>query len=561
MIKEFKSWYLFFIFAIFISILETVAYKLGGVYSVFASRVWLIYTTFYFVSSIFIFGRLIIEDVKIRYILGIIAILSVAIVTFWNISTYAYLHHEATQQVGAAFTNLKKADLNYTGLSFIGYPSRQYLIAAIPSFILGQNASALRLGFAFQFFLGVLLLYTGLRIFLKKSFYSSYIVPLVIISITTFPYVVNILRNYEQAIYPISFAMQAVGWYLLCLNELTIFRTVNLCYIGGLLVTSYSPGIGVWMLLILFIVINIFNNYPKKNFDKLIIWLGCILVVFVFGINSILVQGKSTHIKFILDCDRWLGNIIETLKIIFFSHPKTYFSLLLILPIITYMLSSLCWFNGLNHFIIAAWSFVIILLSNCIFGYFTPYPFIGLHRANVIIPILLTGLAILTHQWMQRQKIPVKNYIFWIIMFIFMSHSFFNLHITMLERKRPRAMDYLMKDIVLEKRMQGIKPFEEINIGIFPRRPNFDNALDYLEYFLPNCNYFKGLNNLFRNFDSDLRGIIYVNESYEFKEEILAFFRDRNIKTKQFNVELSERDLLRMTKLIYNPQEMVRMDK
>jgi len=561
MIKEFRPWYLFFIFAIFISILETAAYKLGGVYSVFASRVWLIYTTFYFASSIFIFSKLIIEDVKTRYILGIIALLCVAIITFWDIHTYKYLHHEATQQIGAAFINLKKADLNYTGLSFIDYPSRQYLIAAIPSFVLGQNAFALRLGFAFQFYLGVLIFYTGLRVFLRKSFYSSYIVPVVIISITTFPYVVNFLRNYEQAIYPISFTMQAIGWYLLCSNELTVFRAINLCYIGGLLVTSYSPGIGVWMLLILFILINIFHNYTNRNFDKLIIWLGCMLVILVFGINSISVQTKSINIKFILDCDKWLGNIIETLKIIFFAHPKTYFSLLLILPIIAYMLSSLCWFNGLSHFIVASWSVAFILLSNCILGYFTPHPLLGLHRANIVIPVLLTGLAILTHQWMQRQKIPVKNCIFWIILLIFVSHSFFNLHMAMLKKKRHRAMDYLMKDIVLEKKMLGIGMLEEINIGIFPRKPNFNNALDFLEYFLPDCNYFPVVNRLFRDFDPDLRGIIYINESCEFKEAIMTFFKDRNIKTKYFNIELSEKDSLKMTKLIYYPRKIASMNK
>ncbi len=561
MIKELKTWYLFFIFAVLISILETSAYRLGGVFSVIASRAWLVYAIFYFASSIFIFSKLIIEDVKVRYILGIIALVSVAVITFWDIHAYKYLHHEATQQIGAAFANLKKPDLGYTKLSFIGYSSRQYLIAAVPSFLFGQNAFALRFGFAFQFYLGISLLYTGLRTYFKKSFYSSYIVPIVIISITTFPYVVSFLRNYEQAMYPISFAMQAVGWYLLCSDELTIFRAFNLCYIGGLLATIYSPGIGVWILLILFILINIFHNYPKRDFDKLIIWLGCMLVIFVVGINSIIVQGKSTNVKFILDWDKFLGNIIETLKVIFFSHPRTYFSLLLILPIIAYILSSLCWFNGLNHFIIAFWSLIIILSATCIVGYFIPYPLIALHRANIVIPVLLTGLAILTHHWMQRQKIPVKNRIFWIMLLIFISHSFFNLHIAMAEKRRSLAMDYVMKDIASEKGIQGIGLLEKINIGIFPRKPNFDNALDFFEYFVPDCNYFPEPNRLFRSFDFDLKGIIYVDDSCEFREKIMAFFKDKNIRTKQFNIDLSETDSLNMTKLIYCPRKIVRMGK
>ena len=60
-------------------------------------------------------------------------------------------------------------DWNYTGTAFLGYPNRQYLIAALPAVFLGRSITALHLGFAYPFLIGLVMLFAEIKNWLKDG--------------------------------------------------------------------------------------------------------------------------------------------------------------------------------------------------------------------------------------------------------------------------------------------------------------------------------------------------------------------------------------------------------
>jgi hypothetical protein len=73
------------------------------------------------------------------------------------------LNGEAAQQVAGGLNLSASPDLGYTEVGFVGYPGRQYVVAAVPSMLLGRGIWPLRLGYAIPVWAGMLVCYCGLR--------------------------------------------------------------------------------------------------------------------------------------------------------------------------------------------------------------------------------------------------------------------------------------------------------------------------------------------------------------------------------------------------------------
>lgn len=88
----------------------------------------------------------------------------------YGITGYAHtqINDEAVQQVAAGLGLLEsRRDLGLFSTGFVGYPARQYLLAALPSLLLGKSLVALRAGFGGLFLVAYLSFLSSLRGYLE----------------------------------------------------------------------------------------------------------------------------------------------------------------------------------------------------------------------------------------------------------------------------------------------------------------------------------------------------------------------------------------------------------
>lgn len=511
-----KSVFLFLFLCIVIAAIEISAYIFGGIYAIIASRLWIAMGIIFLFFSQYVIFRAIIADIKKKFFLGLLSLLYITLLTIVPIgsSMLAPLHHEATQQVSAALENIKQADLNYTKPSFLGYPSRQYLIAALPTILFGRSKINLQLGYALPFLLGVFLLYAGLRNFLKEHFYGNYLSAFVIISIISFPYVIEFLRRYEQAILPISFTMQTLGWMLLTIKKQTIRNALSLIWAGSMLATSYTPGLSSWALLLTFIVIFIIHSCIKRSAMPAIFWICCFMVILAFGLSSF--QGREDGLQkvdtgYLLNTN--MQNAFEGYSIFFFADKKLFLNPLLLLPIMIYIACSLLWFNKLPHFLISFWVLLTIAFSVYLKGYASPPPILAIHRAMVIIPPLMTGLVVASVDFISKNNIKLRKGFFHILFILIIISSLWHFNqINHTVLPTPNAA-YLTEDIVKQTKVLGVSTKQPVNIAIFSTNNDFISINDFLMYFFPKYNLLQDANSCLNNFDYSNDGIIYFDQT------------------------------------------------
>ena len=148
-----------------VSVLEPAACWRGGLFSVAASRIWMAGGALTAAAAVCHFLAALYDDFRQRKFLSLVflaVLLSMLCALVGDLGT-AELSFESTQQIAAGLRSFAAPDWNYTGKAFLGYPNRQYLVAALPSLALGRSVVALHLGYALPFLLGVMVLYAGFR--------------------------------------------------------------------------------------------------------------------------------------------------------------------------------------------------------------------------------------------------------------------------------------------------------------------------------------------------------------------------------------------------------------
>lgn len=541
------------LFSLCLIILETMAYKSGESFSIIASRIWVIMGIFYFSSCQYYIFNIILEDLKNKYFLGLLSIISVIIITLWGINSFTLLsvNHESTQQVAQALNNIKEPDFHYTKYSFLGYPSRQYIITALPSIIFGRNPITLRTGYAIPFLIGICLFYVGLRTTLKNNSYGHFFSAILIISITSFSYVVEFLKNYEQSILPISFTMQALGWFLISFNKQTVIKIINLIWIGSMLATSYTPGLGSWILLLIFILIITLQNFTKKELNKALIWSFCFITIFTFGINSF--AGREDLFKKTVtseaNIEHIINNVFQGYSIFFFSDKKMFLNPLITLPVFIYMAHSLFMFKSI-HTLITIWTLIIIAISVALKGYANPPPLLSIHRAMIIIPIIITGFVFFILSIIEKKDIFISKKMFYLLFLMFFSLSFWNLY-KVIKDKPLGYPTKVIKNLISQTKILGVKDEKPINIAIFSDNIELISIEDYLGYFFPTHNLLMNNKTCLDNFNYLFDGIIYLDNSSCLNEII----KRKNLFNLNFSITTYNQNQYKTVNAVYKVKD------
>ncbi len=518
-----------------ISILDTLSYGKSGNYSSIAAtisgQIWLILLIYFFFFSLYLIVKIINVDLRQRKIWGIFALFFVTLLITFKLNSFPIdISGEATQEVAAGLTNFAKKDLGYAQNAFLGYPSRQYLITALPTELTNQRSIInYRLGFILPFILGIFLFYSGLNIYFDKRKNIHFIAALGVLAIVAFPVVLVIIRTFEQVILPLSFTLAATGVFLITAKKPNLTRVTALYFILTLLISTYTPALASAVLFIFLTAILLIKNYfYGKKITALLLFV-CLFATTVSGINSIL-NRKDIRINLFrekMNYSALLFNSQESLQYFFIKNTDMYNNqlpftgMVMSIPIILYLAGALTLRWKKVHFFIALWILGIIILSGQSIGYATPPPSLGIHRSIIIIPIVIAAMIDIISAY----KVDIRFY--WcsiLFLTICCIAVYYEFDIYDRSQKYFELRSLVLRETIASAQKENINQEDTIQFAIYTSNPDFSLFQDHLRYFFPNIKIISYQAPCFSNLNDRINTIIFTD-----KKECLGFL-EHNIK-------------------------------
>ncbi|MDR1542401.1 MAG: hypothetical protein LBU32_31385 [Clostridiales bacterium] len=533
--------------------LELISYRLGGIYNVAASRLWLFYMVVFFVFCYKIIIGCLIDDVKRKNFLPLILIAAAGAVIFWGLGNpeYRQANYEAAQQLGDGVAALRSEDMNYHSFAFIGYPVRQYAMLAIPSLLFGPSLWALQFPFDFCFFTGLLMFYAGLkRYFRGKSF--NFCAVITAASIFASPFVVRYMFIREQTFIPLSFVLIAVGLYIILYIDYSVESIIAAGFCTAILGSMYTPGLSACALALYSLVYALASRIRKKrlkrkkdlpaikflnqSFIKLLPVNGIVLFAGATLLCTILKMAEGNQLTTQgLD----LEFVKNTIKMILTENPYGVFTFFTPIALLFFFLAGLG-FYGAYGAALALWSAACVIVSLVMKGY-APTSIVNVQRAMIIVPVdmafIFIGFFNFVESW--KLKKAFKYAATGIAAALVAASAWrnctggFNVapnvdpHISAVNT-------YLSLEILDE--IKEHPEFENASPALiyFPDYTLESNIWDYMKYFAPNLRVRVFLDEEFQMDMDESQGIlIYSKDRSKIPEELVAKYGEPSSKVQK----------------------------
>lgn len=490
-------------------------------------------------------------DQRNRQFLPVILTLGVIALLAWPVLDPArsVIGQDATQQLAAGLQAYRQSDWNYGGTAFLGYPSRQYLLAALPALVLGRTTLALKMGFAWPFWAGLLIFADGLRGWAREKGVRAgdVLAFAATTSVLVFPYVTEYYLYFEHTLYPVCFTLQLIGWLFHYSRKPNLFHALAVAWTGCVLIYCYTTALAVVLLLIVLLghkglaglmksaglgvvvdgtavgqpassqsrsphAADRINNLgsrmngveSKLNLTGNIYWDAVNIriagtVASALAISILL--GRSDRVSVLRSPQfaELFQAALTGLRIALTSQPAVYASFLL--PFVwLYLLLALSFRIGRLHVVIAGWSLGVFMLSQVLQGYAVyPAP-ISFSRTLVTVPVIATAWFLLLADVLtdKARKLGRKKGIALALSLALL--SVLNLSVAFDHVRRPlvqgdaakylltghlQPMQRLMADLSGRAAAAGISAQDEFDFVLYTDNVWLKNPADYMGYFYP----------------------------------------------------------------------------
>lgn len=467
--------------------LEALAYLKGGAFSWLAARVWALMGLGFVVLGLGEIARSAAGAVRERSLVSLVMVLVAGFAALWGIGgvDHVQLQHEATQEVAWGLEALETPSWFHTRVGHLGYPGRQYLIVAAPSLVLGRSLVGLRLGFAVVFVFGVLLFWSGARLAWGDRLRGPEAAALAALSVVAFPYAVKHLHWYEQTSLPLAFTLAAAGWLLVALRRPSALNWLGLAWIGALLGTSYTPGLGSWVLLLVALVWLAGAAWRESDRSGAVARIAVAAMVAGFGGLSFI-----SRVDLIKEPGQTMRPepfepLCEAFSIFFLGTPTSFIPAVLVLPILITLVLGLVGRLGAPGLAVSWWTLGVVVAAIGFAGYGVRRPDFEMHRAQIVIPplLLLTGWAILRLR-SSRSTSRVARLTWAVVCLLVVGQAFWT--VTAAFRSyRPTVREKAYNELLVRAAEFGVASEEPVLLLLLTGRNEFSNSRDYLRYFFP----------------------------------------------------------------------------
>ena len=481
-------------------------------------------------------GLTLVKDIKERkFILsGVFSFLIIFLCFFIGNISFSDINPDATQQLAAGLKSFDSADLNYTGIAFLGYPNRQYVIAAIPALIFGRSIWTAHAGFGIMFLIGLTVLFINLRAWLKKNSLKEEYALLPCFAFLAFPFITEYYMNFEQAITPVALTMIGIGLFLKLTMEQDILSILAVSYVGCLMADSYTPVLASFGLLLVFVCIYAFKlrRSPRDNQKQTEIegpakkrfvpisyaCFGCAANILVFFIATY-ISGRSDRLTEFRENTSLVKTALTTWKE-FFTDANVRFLGLFAGAVILYMLLSITLRLKIADILVSLWVLGVVFFSDYMTGY-TAYDKAWLMQRNmVVIPVLVICIFIAIVNFLKKHELTISQPILGILLIFFFASGVFNFMQPHRSFKyfgfiQPMkyAIDYI--DEILDE--NDLKNTDEFNLIIYTDNVLQSNIYDYAAFFYPNATTYSESGYLYNSSVDYSKPSIYLAEDTRLK--------------------------------------------
>ncbi len=412
-----KKAYCLCFYLVLMGVLELLAYGGNKSLSVFLSRIWLATGLLLLLALL---GRslyMMIKDIRGKnYCILFFWFLLLAFYGHMTFSlAYSDVNPDATQQVAAGLDALKMPDWNYTGTAFLGYAGRQYVIAALPTLILGRSINSLHLGFGLLFLIGLTEYFFEMRCWLAKRQISEKTALLPVYSLLGFRFIIEYYMNFEQAITPVALTLLGTALFLRNLRKPDMLSVVALAWVGAFCANSYTPAMATLALLLVCIggrileLLRIVCKKKKNRKDVLarMILLGGTELNMILCLLATLLAGRSDRIDSFRREERFMklaGNALLS----FFTDENATFLGFFISFFFIYMLLALLGKLRFYDFLVAGWIICVIVFATCLRGYSDYAEAWLIQRNMIVIPVFVTAVFIALVRFFKNNKLQLK---------------------------------------------------------------------------------------------------------------------------------------------------------
>ena len=492
------QWIALFIYLLTISVLEILSYHYEMA-SILASRIWLLMGAFLLTVFVYESVKEVNFSVKHNEIIGLVCFFAmcVLLLIYMCSPNLATLSFESPQQTGAAVKAFKNSDWNYTGRAFLGdrYPNRQYLLTAIPTMIFGRSVIALRAGFAYLFFIGMISVCLEFRAWLRKKEGADGKYALIAISLLFLsPILMEYYKIFEQTLIPVCLTMMCIASFLRFLRTNDVISLLAVSWAGCMLPYSYTPSFspaGLLLVMLFLCLVGYWSKYcglpalSAKSKAAVVLLLFNITVFLFYGLKLI----KGTMEAHDTDAITIKG-LIDVL-VGFITDSDYAFWGILSLVAFAYMIYSLTGRGKFHNFLIAVWVFGTAFISQYLQGYIE-YSNTGpiLQRNMVVIPVVITAVFFLAYKhptlFLHRISNPVVSIYFAAVLGV----GLFNLSreykaMPLINYSKP--MHYLIEDAIETIPDMNISADDHFVLCVVTDNIVLRNIKDYATYFFPNA--------------------------------------------------------------------------
>lgn len=501
-----KKLWLFMVYTIALILLESSAFIFNANWSIFASRLWMTGWVLCALSISGYFVMAVISDIKSKNFIAIFGLIFVCGLLIYPLGKMdrMVLGQDATQQLAAGLAAFSIPDWNYTGTAFLGYPNRQYLIAALPAFFSGRSVMALQLGFAYPFYLGLMMFYASLRYWTSSLRLTPALAIISLTSLFVFPYLTEYYLYFEHTLFPVCFTLQAIGWLLFMLKKPNLLNGAGLLWTCTMLLGCYTTALGSLALFIVIIfLLGIYALYPSaklkfNDLDKKLFFALCITIstALILLLLLSLWDGRSDRIA-----NTRSENLIESLVAmkegyaIYFLNKPAVFTGIFAIPIMIYLILSMSFRLRFINFIVSSWIIAIVGMTQFLKGYSIYAPSTSMSRALITIPVVVLAISMTSILFLENRKMKVHSLLLGMLLVTNLCFGTYNLTKPMMQGDGAKYFaagilqptKYLIEDMIQVAHANKINQLDPLVIVYYTDSIWRSNLKDYTCYTFPNA--------------------------------------------------------------------------
>lgn len=486
---------------LFLSALELLAYKAGGIFSLIASRLWLVTAVFCIILFLFTAIRTLLADIRNRnylLLLGYVLLLALFCSKIGNLQ-YSDVSFEATLQTAAGLNSFTAPDLNYTGVAFLDYANRQYVLNALPALLFGRSIVTLHLGFALPFLMGMTLLQLELRASLKQKNLREEYALLPMYALPVFPYITEYFMNFEQTLTPVALTMLGLALLLRFYRKRDVAGVLSLSWVGGMCCNSYTPVLAFFGFLLVFLTLwgvqTLYQNRRnlRTSAGRNILWQVVLCFALTLQLCCYFIATLSTEQKSMITTTKPELPLVKTILtswLDFFLDQQAFFWGIWLLCILGYLFLSLLGMLKFHDFLVTGWMLLTAFFSSWLAGYTSYDKAHEIQRNMLIIPVFATAFFFAALRFFQKHPVRLPKLLLPATLLLLLFLGQFNFgreHHSFVYYRYVQPMKYMLaytEEILAE---QNIPDTAEFNLVLLTDNSLLGNLPDYTAFFYPNA--------------------------------------------------------------------------